>query len=358
MPNRRSAGLAIASALAGAAAGTPSGAAARAAAAPRKVRVWATTDRPLVQPLIDDFEQRHAPWQVDYEALGSQTLHERFLAADGAGADVLWSSAMDLQIKLVNDGHAQRHASEHAGGLPHGAVWKHEAFATTWEPVALVHHRALLDSASAPDSHAALRVLLQQQRARFHQRVATYDIERAGLGFLLAAQDLQASSDAWPLLEALRHCGAELHADTQALLDGVAAGRTLLAYNVLGPYAEAFAQRHPDLVVVYPRDYTLIASRVALIPRRAPQPEGARLWLDHLLSPAGQHVLAERCGLYSVRADSSLPRSAAGLQQRLGRAARPIPLGPGLIAHLDRSKRQAILRRWQRAGDVAVQHLK
>lgn len=343
MPNRRAASLAIAGTLAG-----PAPAAAQ--RAPQRLRIYASTDRPLVQPLIDDFERRHAPWQVDYVALGSRELFERFLAEDGRGADVLWSSAMDLQIKLVNDGHAQRHVSLHGGRLPRWAVWKHEAFATTWEPVGLVHHRALLDLAAVPDSHAALARLLQHQRARFHQRVATYDIERAGLGFLLAAQDLQATPDAWALLEALRHCAAELHADTQGMLEAVAAGRVLLAYNVLGPYAESFARQHPELSVVYLRDYTLIASRVALIPRHAPQPEGARLWLDHLMSPAGQRVLAEQCGLPGVLGEGGVARPAAQLQQRLGPAAWPITLGPGLIAHLDRSKRQAILRRWQRAG--------
>ena len=59
--------------------------------------------------------------------------------------------------------------------------------------------------------------------------------------------------------------------------------------------------------------------------------------------------LAEASGLYAIRRDIKGAHSAAALEQRLGRALRPITLGPGLLAHLDHSKHAAILRRWQQA---------
>lgn len=325
------------------------GAAGPAGAAPEaRVRVFSTTDEPVVRPLIDDFERRHPGLRVDYLQLGSIELVTRFLAGGGRGADVLWSSAMDQQIKLVNDGHAARHLSVHASRLPRWAIWKHEAYSTTFEPVGWVYHRRLLGEAEVPRSHAALTALLSGDPARFRGRVATYDIERAGLGFLIAAHDTMASPRAWELVRALGRCRAELHADTQGMLDSVAAGRTLLGCNVIGTYAEAFAQREPQLATVYPSDYTLVASRVAFVARHAPNPRGARLWLDHLLSPEGQRVLGEQCGLYPVLGGPGRPRSAAALELQLGRAARPIALGPGLLAHLDRSKHEAFLKRWRR----------
>ncbi|MFP4261797.1 MAG: hypothetical protein ACLFRS_00435 [Halomonas sp.] len=42
------------------------------------------------------------------------------------------------------------------------------------------------------------------------------------------------------------------------------------------------------------------------------------------------------------------PGSAAALRERLEDALRPPGLGPGLLAGLDRLKRQALLARWQR----------
>ena len=86
---------------------------------------------------------------------------------------------------------------------------------------------------------------------------------------------------------------------------------------------------------------------MAFIARRAPHPDGARQWLDHLLSPAGQRVLGDECGLYAVRADVKPLHSGLVLEQQLGRAARPIALGPGLLAHLDRSTNAAFVKRWR-----------
>ncbi len=104
---------------------------ATAAPAARRVTVLAATDRIAVQPLIDDFQHRHPDYRVDYRESGTVEMYERFLAADGNGADVLFSSAMDLQMKLVNDGYAMRYESPHAPTLPRWAVWKHEAYGAT-----------------------------------------------------------------------------------------------------------------------------------------------------------------------------------------------------------------------------------
>ena len=316
-------------------------------AAGRRVQVIATTDRPAVQALIDDFERRFPGHGVDYQQLGSVELYQRFLAPGGNTADVLWSSAMDLQIKLVNDGHALRYESPHARHLPRWAVWKHEAYGTTSEPIGIVYHRQLLAEAEVPRTHPALTTLFRSDLPRFRGRVATYDIERAGVGFLIAAHDAMVTPRSWELVRALGQCRASLHADTQSMLDGVAAGRSLLAYNVLGTYAQAFARRNPVIGVAYLEDYTLVVSRVAFIARQAPNPQGARLWLDHLLSPQGQQLLAQAGGLHGVRTDAAQPWPAA-LGPQLGAAARPIALGPGLLAHLDHSKHKALLKRWRK----------
>jgi len=342
-PGRGRRALLAAGVLGAAGLGVP---AARAATA-QPVRVFSTTDQPVVQPLIDAFEREHRGLRVDYVQLGSVELSERFLADGGRSADVTWSSAMDLQIKLVNDGHAARHESPHAAQLPRWAVWKHEAYATTYEPVGLAYHRGLWAGTELPRTHAALAALLLSDPARFRRRVATYDIERAGLGYLLAAHDTMVSRRAWDLVRALAAAQASLHADTQSMLESVGAGRALLAYNVLGTYAEAFARKQPELAVVYPSDYTLIASRVAFVARQAPNPDGARRWLDHLLSPAGQRSLGDDCGLYPVRVDAASARTGEALQRQLGAAARPIALGPGLLAPLDGSRHAAMLKRWR-----------
>ena len=318
-----------------------------AAPTPRRVTILAATDRIAVQPLIDDFERRHPGHVVDYRESGSVELYANFLAEGGKAADVLWSSAMDLQIKLVNDGHAMRYESPHATHLPNWAVWKHEAYGTTYEPVGIAYHRQLLAEAQVPRTHSALTALLRSDVDRFKGRVCSYDITRAGIGFLMAARDGLATPRYWELVRALGACRAELHAGTNGMLESLASGRSLLAHNVLGTYAEAFARRNPDIGVVYPSDYTLVLSRIAFVARNAPNPRGAALWIDHLLSPHGQRLLADAGGLFSVRTDLTETRSALTVGQQLGAATRPIALGPALLAHLDRSRHAALLKRWR-----------
>ena len=327
------------------------GTAARASSA-SLVRVFAATDRHVVQPLIDDFERRHPGLRVDYVDAGSLALYEQFVRQREDAPerpDVLFSSAMDLQIKLVNDGYAQRHESPHAHQLPKWAVWKHEAYGITQEPVGIAVNRRLFAGTEVPRTRAALAALLLSDIPRWRGRVATYDIARAGLGFLIATQDAMATPKSWDVVRALGRCGASLHEDTQSMLERVAVGDALLAYNVLGSYAEAFARKRSEIAVSYFDDYTLVVSRVAFIARNAPNPPGARLWLDYMLSAPGQQLLAASGGLYGIRADSARPHSAAALESRLGRALRPIALGPGLLAHLDRSRREAFLKRWNQA---------
>lgn len=317
-------------------------------AATRRLRVLSTTDRPIVQPLIEAFERRHPDYGVDYIQAGSAEVFEGFVASSGRLADVVWSSAMDLQIKLVNDGYALTYRCPHATALPSWAVWRHEAYATTWEPVGFAFHRTRLAQEEVPTTHAALVEKLYASPGRFTGQLVTYDIERSGIGYLLTAQDVETAPGAWSIPHALGLCRAGLYTDTHAMLEALSCGEALIAYNTLGSYAEAFAREHPEIGIVYPTDYTLIMSRVALISRMPQEPVGARLWIDFLLSPDGQQLLGRAGALRSIRLDAPEANSSAMLEQQLRGAARPIALGLGLLANLDRSKRDLITRRWRR----------
>src|SRR5262249_10331553 len=108
------------------------------AAAEREGRlaIYAATDVPAAAPLLRAFAAIHPGIKVDYQEMTSVEVFKRFLAESRSGrsADILWSPAMDLQMKLVNDGHAQAYRSPEAARLPTWAVWRDEAYGTTFEP--------------------------------------------------------------------------------------------------------------------------------------------------------------------------------------------------------------------------------
>ena len=317
-----------------------------------KVVVYAATDRTVAAPLLADFEALHPSISVEYHDLTSSELHERFLREAAAGkvtVDVLWSPAMDLQIKLANDGFAAAYDSPEAKGLPPWAVWRSEAFGTTLEPFVFVHDVRTLPAAEAPRSHAELVRALEAQPARFRGRIATYDPERSGLGYLLLTQDGRIDPGFADTLRAYGRAEARLHSMTSAMIDDVRAGRALLAFNVLGSYALQEERGSPSLAVVFPRDYVLAMSRIALITRDAPHPAAARVFLDYLISARGQAALARRCSLFSIRSDVEGEFTAGALSRELGARLKPIHIGPALLVFLDPSKRDDVLRRWRAA---------
>jgi iron(III) transport system substrate-binding protein len=75
-----------------------------------KIVIYSTTDSIAAAPLLKDFGALYPKVTVEYNDMNSTELYNRFIseAAAGSGsADLLWSPAMDLQIKLANDGYAQ-----------------------------------------------------------------------------------------------------------------------------------------------------------------------------------------------------------------------------------------------------------
>jgi len=326
-----------------------------------QVMVYSSTDLEIAQPLIDAFEARYPGIRVRYQDLNTIELHNRFLAESASLgtnrparvadiADVLWSTAMDLQIKLVNDGYAQRYESPERDGLPGWAVWRDEAFGTTFEPAVIVYNRQHFAGTHIPGSRSGLARLLQERSPQWRGKIVTYDVERSGVGYLLAQQDARMGSEFWYLAQALGRARVQLSASTADMIERIASGELVLGYNLLGSYALSLMERGAGIGVIAPRDYTLVMSRVAFIARQAPRPHAARLWLDFLLSHEGQARLGQSTSqLYTIRTDTDSTHTANALAERLGYALRPISVGPGLLAGQDALRKKAFIARWREA---------
>lgn len=315
------------------------------------VIVYSTTDPALVTSLLDGFAALFPEIRVEYHHVYSTDLYERFRAESrqGASADVLWSSAMDLQLKLANDGHALAYRSAEFDQLPTWATWRDEAYATTFEPIVFAYDRRALAPDDVPRTHRSLAQLLLANAARLRGKVGSYDPERSGIGCLLLTQDARLDPGFDETLRAYGAVRLRGYHSTIPMLDAVAAGELSLAVDVIASYAQERQRREPNLGIVYPTDYTLVLSRVALIPRSAPHPDAARLFLDYLLSGLGQE-LAAAAGLGSVRVDRAGPGSAVEIGREHATVLRPIPVRPSVLVYVDGANRQAFVKRWRRAA--------
>ena len=312
--------------------------------APRRLLVRGTTDLPVFGPVLGVFAAAVPDMRITYEQWGSNELNAIDAAAcrgEAPAADLSINSAMDLQVQLVNDGCAQAYRSELTAALPRSANWRDEVFGVTSEPAVLVYNRALVPPEDAPKSRFDLLDLLRREGGRYAGRVATYDIERSGVGYLFAFWDSQQATTFGSLIEALARSGAVATCCSAEIAEAVSSGRFLIAYNVLAPYALAHAETDPNLAVVAPEDYTLSLSRAATIPRRAAEPQAAGRLIDFLLSDQGRRELA-RAHLLVGPGDPGLPFAGGD-----DAALRPIPLSPVLLVMRDRQMRTRFLRRWR-----------
>ena len=318
-------------------------------AATETLRLRSTTDIAVLGPVVDAFLDTRPGLAIRYEQWGSNALY-RLQAADcaaaRAGADLVISSAVHQMVDLVNEGCARPHRSALTAALPDALIWRDELWGVTREPAVMVYNRDLVPPAQAPRSRFDLLDLLRPTESPFRGRVATYDIERSGLGFLFAFADSMEATTFGGLMESFGRSGAIATCCSAEIIDGVAEGRYLVAYNVLGSYALARARRDPRLGVVAPLDYTLVLSRAAMIPAAAGQPRMAAQFVDFLLSERGRQAL--ETALLIVRLENE-DGAALELGVTTETLQRPIALTPALLIALDAHKRALFGARWRDA---------
>jgi iron(III) transport system substrate-binding protein len=190
---------------------------------------------------------------------------------------------------------------------------------------------------------------LEEAPSSLTSRIGTYEIEKSAVGYLFIARDAEHFPDVWSLLKAMGQAGLQTYPTSQDIIDRVADGRLVLGYNILGSYAAEQARLEPDIGLVLLRDYTVVVSRVALVPRAAASPDLGRAFLAFLMSAEGQTLLSQKLRLPSVSLEVSGAGSGAAMQAALGDQLRPVPVSPGVLVYLDQAKRQRLLRLWQRA---------
>jgi two-component system sensor histidine kinase TctE len=315
-----------------------------------RLRIHSATDRSAIEPLLQDFQALRPDVAIEYLDLNTNELYASVVeAGDGAVPDLVISSAMDLQVKLVNDGHTRPHRSDATLRLPDWANWRDEAFGFTYEPVVIVYNRDLVAATEVPRSRSALIRLLREQPERYRRRVATYDIGESGVGYLFAAHDSVLSSQFWRLVSAFGSARVRLFPTSGAILDAIERGEVLIGYNVLGSYARTRRRAGAPIGIVLPDDFTLVMSRVAVIPMKAEHPELARLFVDYVLSDRGQAVIAGASGLYAIAPQVEDGATAAHLLAEAPDRLHPIALGPALLTFADRLRKTRFLADWRLA---------
>ncbi len=299
------------------------------------LRVISTTDTHILAPLIDSFLRRNPETAVDYTVANSSQVMKAILEGEHQ-FDVALSSAMDLQTKLANDGYTRPYQSDATARIPPWGEWRSHVFAFSMEPASIVFSTKGFEEQEVPRTRQDLVTLLRAKPERFRGKVGTYDVSLSGLGYLFATQDARTSETYWRLMEVIGSLRPQLFCCSAAMIESVAAGDILVAYNVLGSYARARKDLADKIIVVDPVDYTHLMMRSAVLLRGGAQPKRAEAFVDHLVTAGWSRPLAEDFPFSPP--PESLTDTTSG--------HRPIHLGPGLLVYLDAQKRRRFMAEW------------
>ncbi|PQO22496.1 ABC transporter substrate-binding protein [Rhodobacteraceae bacterium WD3A24] len=300
-----------------------------------ELRLIGTAELRVFAPLIEDFQRRHPEITVDYTTASSAEIF-RALMEEQARFDLAISSAMDLQLKIANDGFARSYTSRETTRLPSWARWRDQVFAFTSEPAVVVISPERFEGLELPRSRHQLVSLLRDHPERFRGAVGTYDVRESGLGYLFATQEARSSDAFWRLAEVLGRLDVQLYCCSGQMIDDVASGRLAMAYNVLGSYADQYVDPRSELEIVTLEDYRNVMLRTVLIPATAQDPARAGLFVDHLLRSGNAANFEGPRILPPLRDPAMRDTSDFG----------PIRLGPALLVYLDELNRTAFLDAW------------
>lgn len=296
------------------------------------LRIVSSTDTDLFASHIETFIAQNPTISIEYFVTGTSDVDKRVRAAPRA-FDIAISSAMDLQLKLVNDGFA---LSLKGVSHPPWAQWRHSLFAFTSEPAAIVFNRSAFAGLPLPQSRQELIEALRARPEVFRGRIGTYDVRKSGLGYLFATQDARASETYWRLMEVMGALDARLYCCSGDMIDDLTNGTIAVAYNVLSSYAAARVASQNTLEIVYPADFPTTMMRTAFVSKNTPAPDAARNFIRHLIALSSN----------SASGPPSLP--ALNLRETgTGRAT--IALEPALMTFLDSLKRSKFLSEWEDA---------
>lgn len=295
------------------------------------LRVISSTDTVLFAPLIEEFVTRNPSISVEYLVSGTADIDKRVRATPGA-FDVVISSAMDLQLKLANDGFALPIKDM---PVPSWAQWHNSLFAFTSEPATIVINRTAFEGQPIPQTRQGLIEALRERPEEFRGKVGTYDVRQSGLGYLFATQDARASETYWRLMEVMGGLDVRLYCCSGEMITDLAEGEILVAYNVLGSYAAVQTQGKDTLEVVLPSDFQTTMMRTAMVSDLTQEAEAAERFVRFLVTgkpePAPDKPLLPR-----------LSPNGADEQETIG-------LNPALLTFLDVLKRKKFISAWENA---------
>jgi iron(III) transport system substrate-binding protein len=260
-----------------------------------RVVLYCAQDREFAEQILDEFNRRHRQEVVpryDTEANKSVSLYEDLVReARRPRCDVHWNNEILATIRLQRQGLLEPYASPSAAPYPESCKAKDH----TWTAFA-ARARILLVNTDRVKREDFPKSLLDLTAPRWRGRAAmakpqfgTSATQAACLFQVLGKEKAEA------YYRGLRENGVQIVAGNKQVAEGVGRGQFDVGVTDTDDAAEEIAAGRPVAVIFPDRDGplgTLFLPNTLAVIRGCPNPEGARLLVDYLLSAEVEEKLA------------------------------------------------------------------
>lgn len=268
--------------------------------------IYSNTDQENWAPIIRDFNSKYSWVKVSAANLDSDEVFQRQLSESATGkapADMLVSNAVQAWASYASKPDTlMAYDSPETKQLPEFAQLMPNVWAMSLDPVGIAYNSALMKN--APTSIADLAKAVSANPGSFKNKITTRDVKGAW-GFSVSHAFAQGNADAWTGLDQiLPTARPETSSGTQK--EKILSGEYEAGFFISSAVGYPAEKASGGLVkFVLPTDGTVVLGRGIGITPKAPHPATAKLFLDFVLSGAGQNAVAEG-GLSSYRENVEL----------------------------------------------------
>ncbi|PYI69608.1 ABC transporter substrate-binding protein [Arthrobacter livingstonensis] len=268
--------------------------------------IYSNTDQENWAPILRDFKAKY-PWtKVSADNLDSDEVFQRQLSESATGkapADMLVSNAVQAWASYASKPDSlMAYDSPETKELPELAQLMPNVWAMSLDPVGIAYNSALMKE--APTSIADLAKTVSADTGKYKNKITTRDVKGAW-GFSVSHAFTEGNTAAWTGLdEILPTARPETSSGTQK--EKILSGEYLAGFFISSAVGYPAEKASGGLIkFVLPKDGTVVLGRGIGITPKAPHPATAKLFLDFVLSEAGQNAVAEG-GLSSYRENVEL----------------------------------------------------
>jgi iron(III) transport system substrate-binding protein len=311
--------------------------------------IYGNPPKPFFQPVIDAFGKQYPDIKVEFTDLGDNQTFSKYQseAAQGARtADMVIASAPASWVQAVDNGVAANVTPTGLENFPSFTNQGHGVYVMSPEPILEVYNPTLISASDVPTTYADLAAAAKANPDKY--KLVSYSIDNGlNYGAIYGLIKIQGSRTVWRNYDALAPHTKTFPEGLAGLQELVQGGASIgyvssgLGQGVIPNYGGLAAY-------TFMKDATPLIPRGIAVTSKASSPASAQLFLNFVLSQAGQDALCAagfEASMNNYQPTNGCTASLTSLYQQVPKNS--TYLVPIKKAVLD--QQAAITKRWNKA---------